>query len=182
MLEKWKIDRVLRSGSIRSVPKSTRMFLIWRPTSHTWTFGVHVRRRAEVQVECTIFRPSRRFELSECCIMNGDCTGWDCRVSDASRRTIPAGDARLSTWRHLHVYVDAVHRRILDCISYADNRRTGQHFCLHDVERLFQLSKQPITVKSQIKSVDVERGNGDGAEFWVRSVLHPTHTFPHPTG
>ena len=23
-------------------------------------------------------------------------------------------------------------------------------------------------------TVDVERGNGDGAEFWVRSVLHPT--------
>ena len=26
----------------------------------------------------------------------------------------------------------------------------------------------------QMSAVDVERGNGDGAEFWVRSVLHPT--------
>jgi len=59
--------------------------------------------------------------------MDGNCTGWSGDVSDANRRAVPDGDAHLSSWRYLHVHVDAIHRRVLDCFSHADNRLAGIH-------------------------------------------------------
>jgi len=40
---------------------------------------------------------------------------------------------------------------------------------VYAVEHMGSINLVPDSI-----SVDVERGNGDGAEFWVRSVLHPT--------
>jgi len=77
----------------------------------------------------------RRFDLLEyffysfsgtsSCSAGGNCPGWSCRVSDAGCGTVPASDARLSTWRRLYVHVDGVHRRVLDRLSHTDNRLTG---------------------------------------------------------
>ena len=61
-------------------------------------------------------------------------------------------------------------------------------FCLLNAVNLFIYNREEVkksvgqqlgycsAVQWQIQDlgVDVERGNGDGAEFWVRSVLHPT--------
>ena len=54
-----------------------------------------------------------------------DVTGRSGGLSDANSRTVSAGDARLSTRRHLYVHVHAFHRLLLDGVSITDHHRSG---------------------------------------------------------